>query len=163
MPSPRELREKLWKALASDMVVMLGARGARDSHKRPMAAQLRAADRSAIWFLGDRSTELANAVADGASDAEACFASKGHDLFGCLHGRLAIDNDRAVIDELWNAHVAAWYPGGKDDPKLVLFRFDPEHAEIWEADMGLLASVKALFGADPSTEEEREKHASVAL
>ncbi len=162
MPSPGELREKLWKSLGSDMVVMLGLRGAKDGHKRPMAAQLRDTDPSTIWFFGDRTTELAEALAAGPGEAEACYSAKGHELFACLHGRLAIDNDRAVIDELWNPHVAAWYPGGKEDPKLVLFRYDPEHAEIWDAEMGLLASVKALFGVDPE-KAEREKHASVAL
>jgi general stress protein 26 len=49
--------------------------------------------------------------------AIATFASKGHDLFATLHGSVSLDNDRAVIDRLWNRFVAAWYEGGKDDPK----------------------------------------------
>ena len=52
----------------------------------------------------------------------ATFTSKGHDLFATVHGRLSLDNDRAVIDRLWNCYVAAWYERGKDDPKLALLR-----------------------------------------
>ncbi|PZQ47505.1 MAG: general stress protein [Rhodovulum sulfidophilum] len=163
MPTPEELREKLWKALKSDMTVMIGVMGPKDNHKRPMAAQLRDGDDRTIWFFGDGTTELASALTAGPASAEACFAAKGHDLFACLHGALAIDTDRAVIDELWNSHIAAWYPGGREDPKLVLFRFEPVEAEIWGSETGLLASVKALFGADPSAEHEREQHATVTL
>lgn len=163
MPTPEELRTKLWKALRSDSTVMLGVMGPSDTHKRPMAAQLEDTNTTTMWFFGDRSTELAGALAAGPGTAQACFASKGHDLFACLHGKLAIDTDRARIDALWNTEVAAWYPEGKDDPKLVLFRFDPAEAEIWQAESGILASVKALFGADPDQEAEANKHASVAL
>lgn len=163
MPTPAELREKLWSALKSDMTVMLGVMGPKDSHKRPMAAQIRDGNSASIWFFGDNTTELALALAKGASPAQACFASKGHDLFACVHGALAVDTDRAVVDELWGPRVAAWYPGGKDDPKLVLFRFDPVEAEIWDAETSLIASVKALFGADPSAEHERDRHATVTL
>ena len=54
--------------------------------------------------------------------AIATFASKNHELFATVHGRLTAQNDRAVIDRLWNTYVAAWYEDGKDDPKLVLLR-----------------------------------------
>lgn len=163
MPSPGELREKLWSSLGSDGVVMLGVMGEKDSHKRPMTAQIRDGDDSAIWFFGDNTTELVKAIQGGGASAEACYAAKGHDLFACVHGALSLSDDRAVIDALWNSSVAAWYPGGKDDPKLALLRFDPAEAEIWQAETGLLASVKALFGGDPSAEHERDKHASVSL
>jgi hypothetical protein len=81
--------------------------------------------------------------------AIATFASKGHDLFATLHGCVSLDNDRAVIDRLWNRFVAAWYEGGKDDPNLALLRFDAERAEIWLDASSLVASIKLLLGADP--------------
>ncbi len=61
----------------------------------------------------------------GNDRAIATFASRGHDLFAAVHGRLSVDTDRAVVDRLWNRFVAAWYEGGKDDPKLALLRLDP--------------------------------------
>ncbi|WP_430985895.1 pyridoxamine 5'-phosphate oxidase family protein, partial [Escherichia coli] len=72
-------------------------------------------DRGPIYFFTSKDTEL---VADLKHDsrAVATFASKGNDVFATIHGTLVAENDRAVIDRLWNSFVAAWYEGGKDDP-----------------------------------------------
>jgi general stress protein 26 len=94
--------------------------------------------------------------------AIATFASKGHDLFATIHGRLGLDSDRAVVDRLWNRFVAAWYEGGKDDPKLVLLRLDPERAEIWGDASSFIAGVKLLLGIDPK-EDYKDKVAEVRL
>ena len=92
----------------------------------------------------------------------ATFTSKDHELFATVHGRLAAQNDPALIERLWNTYVAAWYEGGKDDPKLVLLRLDAERAQIWENATTLFAGIKLLFGADPK-EEYKEKVARVKL
>jgi len=94
--------------------------------------------------------------------AIATFASKGHDLFATMHGRLSLDNDRAVIDRLWNRYVAAWYEGGKDDPKLALLRLDPERAEIWGDASSFVAGIKMLIGIDPK-QDYKDKVAEVSL
>jgi general stress protein 26 len=94
--------------------------------------------------------------------AIATFASKGHDLFATVHGRLSLDNDRAVIDRLWNRFVAAWYEGGKDDPKLALLRLDAERAEIWADASSFIAGIKLLLGVDPK-EDYKKKVAEVSL
>ena len=86
----------------------------------------------------------------------------GEALFASLQGALVRDDDRAVIDRLWNPFVAAWYEGGKDDPKLALLRFDAEHAEIWLNEQSLLAGVKMLLGVDPK-EDYHDKVAEVNL
>ena len=69
-----------------------------------------------------------------------------------MQGSLQVDNDRAVIDRLWNRFVAAWFEGGKDDPKLTLLRFDPADAEIWLNESSLFAGIKLLLGMDPKKE-----------
>ena len=146
MSTEQKLEEKLWKALSSDRTVMLGLDGAEDGHSRPMTAMVE--DNSGpIWFFVGKP----NAVVDNLSTSDraiAAFSSKGHDLFASIHGKLSVDQDRAVIDRLWNPFIAAWFDG-KDDPKLVLLRFDPEHAEVWLNESNMLAGVKMLFGSDP--------------
>ena len=67
-----------------------------------------------------------------------------------------------VIDRLWNSHIAAWYEGGRTDPKLALLRFDAASAEIWLNGSSLVAGIKTLFGADPK-EDYKENVAEVAL
>ena len=69
---------------------------------------------------------------------------------------------RAVIDRLWNSFVAAWYEGGKDDPKLQLLRLDAERAQIWVDASSMLAGVKVLLGIDPK-QDYKDKVAEVSL
>jgi hypothetical protein len=54
-----------------------------------------------------------------------------------------------VVDRLWNRFVAAWFEGGKDDPKLQLLRFDPEHGQVWLSENHALAGIRVLLGRDP--------------
>jgi general stress protein 26 len=146
MSTEQTLEEKLWNALASDRTVMLGLDGVEDGHSRPMTAMVEG-QHGPIWFFVGKP----NAVVDNLSSSRraiAAFSAKGHELFASIHGSLSVDQDREVIDRLWNPFIAAWFDG-KDDPKLVLLRFDPEHAEVWLNESNMLAGMKMLFGADP--------------
>jgi general stress protein 26 len=160
MPTPHELEAKFWKRLQSDMTLMLGLNGIEDGHARPMTAQVPDA-RGPIWFFTSKDTAIAKNVGSG-TRAIATFASKDHDLFATIHGHVRLDNDRATIDRLWNRFVAAWFEGGKEDPKLALLRLDPERAEIWEDASSLLSGIKLMLGADPK-EDYKDKVAKVAL
>jgi general stress protein 26 len=51
MRTPQELERKFWKALKTDMTLMLGLDGIEDGHARPMTAQLEHDDRGPIWFF----------------------------------------------------------------------------------------------------------------
>lgn len=139
---------------------MLGLDGVEDGHARPMTAQFEK-DPSPIWFFASTDNELVKSLPRGVR-AIATFASKGHDLYATLHGTLSLDNDRATIDRFWNRYVAAWFGGGKNDPKLALLRLDAGHAEIWLDESSLLAGIKLLLGADPK-EEYKDKVAEVGL
>ncbi len=160
MPTPQELREKFWKALKSDMTMMLGLDGVEDGHARPMTAQFER-DQSPIWFFTSRDNAIVQKLPQG-NRAIATFADKGHDLFATLHGSVAIEKDRAVLERLWNQHIAAWFKGGKDDPNLALLRFDAERAEIWLNEFSIVAGVKMLLRSDPK-QEYKNKVAEVSL
>jgi general stress protein 26 len=160
MHTPQELEEKLWKALKSDMTVMLGLDGAEDGHTRPMTAQFEDKGHGPIWFFTSTDNALVQKVT-APERAIAAFASKGHDLFASINGSLVQQTDRAIIERLWNPFVAAWYEG-KDDPKIALLRFDPEHAEIWLNEHSLMAGVKMLLGKDPK-KDYQDKVAQVDL
>ena len=161
MHTPEELEKKLWKAIKSDRTLMLGLDGAEDGHTRPMTALLEHEGRGPLWIFTSTDNELAQRT-QAPQRAIATFASMGHDIFASLQGALVRDDDRAVIERLWNPFVAAWYEGGKDDPKLALLRFDAEHAEIWLNEQSLLAGVKMLLGVDPK-EDYHDKVAEVNL
>ena len=161
MHTPEELEKKLWKAVKSDRTLMLGLDGAEEGHTRPMTALLEHEGRGPLRIFTATDNQLAQRTRSP-QRALATFASMGHDVFASLQGMLVRDDDRGVIDRLWNPFVAAWYEGGKDDPKLALLRFDAEHAEIWLNEQSLLAGVKLLFGVDPK-EDYQDKVADVDL
>lgn len=151
-----DIKQTFWKALADSPYVMVGMTGER-AHHIPMNAQLDKDANSAFWFFTATDNRLA-----GGGPAMAQFASKGHDLFACISGTLRHETDRAVLDRLWDNGIAAWYEGGKNDPKLVLLRFDLEDAEIWTADPGIKGMFKLATGMTMK-EGDLGKHAEVAL
>ena len=78
MPTPAELEAKLWKALKSDMTIMLGLDGDDDAHPRPMTAQLED-DKGPIWFFTSTESELVQQL-NGGSDAIATFRALANAL-----------------------------------------------------------------------------------
>ena len=162
------LRESFWEALDDSPFVMLGLQGVDDSRTRPMTAQVDSAnsdDAGTIYFFSARSESLVQGVGQG-HRAVATFASKDHKVFAHIHGDLVLDQDRAVIDRLWNPFIASWYKDGKEDPDLALLRFDAEQADVWEAHSGATlkaAALKMLFNVDPGKEHQRKNQAEVAL
>jgi general stress protein 26 len=162
MGSEADIARKFWKALRSDRTVMLGLTDAGEGHAQPMTALVEDdRDSGPIWIFSARGVDLVKALGGG-SKAVAHFASKGHDLFASVHGALVPDNDPAVIDRLWNPFVAAWYPGGKDDPELRLLRFDPESAQVWLNENSVFSALKLMLGRDPK-QEYKDKVADVKL
>ena len=161
-----KLEEEFWDELDSSPFVMLGLTDVDDNFTRPMTAQIDGdGDNRQIWFFAARSEDLVKGLARS-DRAIATFAAKGHGLFASIHGRLALDNDRAVIERLWNPIIASWYKDGKDDPDLALVRFDAERADIWRASAGATlkaAALKLLFNVDPGKEHQDKQRAEVAL
>jgi general stress protein 26 len=160
MATEAEITAKFWKALKSDMTVMLGVEGVNHDKTQPMTAQL-LDESNYIYFFTTKDNGLVAAMAQN-DRAVATFASKGHDLFATIDGRLEMDNDRDKIERLWNPYVAAWYQGGKDDPNLQLIRLDPISAQIWLNENSVFAGFKSLLGQDPK-KDYQGKVAEVAL
>lgn len=154
MTDTAELKRDFWKALKSDRTVMLGISTERDPHLWPMTANIEGDEGGPIWFFTSEETDLAEKV-KGERRAFFALVSKGHEVFGTVHGTLVHDLDREMVDRLWNPFVAAWYEDGKDDPKLRLLRFDPDSAQLWRNGSSLLAGVKALLHIDPKRDYQK--------
>ena len=62
MANEAELKSKFWKALKSDMTVMLGLTGIEEEHSQPMTAQLEEGrEEGPIWFFTSKDTHLVRA------------------------------------------------------------------------------------------------------
>lgn len=127
------VQTRLWDEIEKHQIGMLGPVGGEAQHFQPMTAFLDRAE-NRLWFFTYKDTDLADAARGGAS---AMFVFQhGRELYACIGGDLRIEHDRARMDRYWNAHVAAWYPEGKDDPRLTMLSFDANDAEVWISEAG---------------------------
>ncbi len=165
MPTPQELEQKFWKALKSDMTLMLGLDGVEDGHARPMTAQLEHENRGPIWFFTAKDNvhrAEARAAAATATARSPPSPRRGTTCSRPSMARCASTTTARSSTGCGTAIVAAWFEGGKDDPKLALLRLDPERAEIWGDASSLVAGIKLLLGVDPK-KDYKDKVAEVSL
>lgn len=149
--NPVELRKKFWHAFEDSPFVMLQLDGDADS-AAPMTAQLDRDANHAIWFFTSRDNRFA---AKGA--ATATFVSKGHDVFARFAGVLSEETSRERLDKQWSNFVEAWFPGGKDDPNLLMLRMDLGDASIWAGELGVIGTAKMALGMDVRGDVKGEK------
>jgi general stress protein 26 len=154
MADTQEIKQTLWEKMDDSPYVMVGLTG-NGQHSEPLTAQLDRDQVDTLFFFVGKDNRLA-----GGGAAMAQFVSKGHDFFACMSGTIRQDNDRAMIDKLWNKQVEAWFPEGKEDPNLALVRLDIDSAELWETDISLSGRLKMLVGGT-ITASESSSHAKV--
>ena len=154
--NPDEMRDKFWVAMADSPFVMLQLDADPDS-AAPMTAQLDKHANHAIWFFTSRSNRFA-----AMGPATATFAGKGHDVFARFAGNLVEETSAAVRDDHWNNFVESWFPGGPDDPDVLMLRMELGDASIWAGDLGLLATAKMALGMSVR-DEARGNYAETAL
>ncbi|GGD62970.1 pyridoxamine 5'-phosphate oxidase family protein [Croceicoccus mobilis] len=151
-----EIKDKFWHELAESPFVMLQLDNDPDS-AAPMTAQLDKDANHAIWFFTSRDNHFAKMGL-----ATVTFSSKGHDIFARFHGMLTEETSKERLDKEWSNAVEAWFPGGKDDPNLLMLRMDLGKASIWHADLGLGNVVKMLLGKNVR-DDVKDKHVETAL
>lgn len=152
----KDVRTRMWKKMQDSPFLMIGLVGGY-SHSEPMTAQLDKDADSKFWFYTSKSNRVA-----GGGPAMAQFVSKDHKLFACIKGTLTEEADRAVFDAHWNTQAEAWFEGGRNDPDLMMLRFDLGEAEIWEGDESLMGKLKMMTGQTIRS-GEAGRHAMVDL
>jgi general stress protein 26 len=127
------VQTRLWDEIEKRQTGMLGVTGPESQHFQPMTAFL---DRSEnrIWFFTYKDTDLAEAAVTG---TPAMFVFQ-HEraIYACIGGTLRVQHDPERMQKYWNPVVAAWYPEGKDDPRLTMLCLDAEDAQVWVQEAG---------------------------
>lgn len=76
--------------------------------------------------------------------------------------------DRATIAKLWKPSFRAWFPGGAEDPDIVLLKIAGMSAEYWD-NTGtnrfryIYQSLKALVSGTTPEVKEGEQHGNISL
>lgn len=152
----KETRETFWKAFEDSPFIMMKLEGAQ-GHSEPMTAQLDKDAHHAIWFFCKRD----NRIAPGGK-AMGQVATKGHDVFACISGNIVEETDRSIREAQWNRVVESWFPNGKDDPSVLMLRFDIADSEVWVADISIKGKLKMMTG-QPIESDEAGEHATGAV
>ena len=140
---PGDLRHRFWKAMGQSPFVMLQLDADPDS-AAPMTAQLDPDASHEIWFFVSRSSHLAEM-----GPATATFTAKGHDTFARFHGVLSEETSRERKAKQWSKLAEAWFPGGQDDPDLLMLNMKLGDATIWaKAEIGTMGKAKMALGMD---------------
>jgi len=147
----REAVEKrLWGEIEKQHLGMLGIVDGEPQHFQPMTA-FAEEHGGKIWFFTRTDTDLAQ---DAQSGRQAMFIvqSRDKELQACISGELSVQMDRERLERWWNPHVAAWYPEGKDDPRLTMLCLDCDEARVWVSDAGPVRYAYEVAKANASRE-----------
>jgi general stress protein 26 len=87
---------------------------------------------------------------------QVCATMQASSRFLNVSGRAEIVRDRQRIERMWKPAWKAWFPNGKDDPKLVLVRLVASEAEYWDQH-GVKGLSYLIQGAKAPTDEQHAK------
>lgn len=157
---------KLRELLDEFGVAMLVTRTADGSLRaRPMALADADPD-GTLWFATDRHS---GKVDELDYDPHVAVTMQSKLKYVSLSGTARTVDDRAKLSQLWKAEWKVWFPGGKDDPNVVLLRVDGSAGEYWDNSgvsglKYLIQAGKALLTGDrPAVGDDPKVHAKVAL
>ena len=128
-----ELRERV-SDIRTVMLTNGDERGTLSS--RPVTVQRVTGDGD-VLFVVDRDADW---VPAGVDPVNVAFVEDAH-TWVSVAGRMAVDDDRALLDELWNPMLDAFFPDGRDAGAVVL-RVQADRWEYWTAPNRLLQLVE---------------------
>ena len=150
-----EARAKVWALIRETKVALMTTFDAntRIFHARPMMAQ-QAECNGTLWFFAQKGSRKVEEIRANGHTLLTYADPKAH-TWVSISGLATIEIARSKIDELWTEFASAWFPGGKDDPDLVLIRFEAEDAEFWDAPGGMIANTFSYIKAFMTGERDR--------
>ncbi len=108
-------------------------------HSCPMAAHGVDAG-GALWFLSGSNTEKVEAVRT-AQHVNVAFADRASQRYVSISGFCELVRDHALAKMLWEPAYASWFPGGLDDPNLILMKVNVLQAEYWDSSANRMVSL----------------------
>jgi general stress protein 26 len=125
-----EPRQRVYELLNKFKTAMFITTSTSDQPEaRPMQIA-KVEDGGDIYFFTGRSGRVAGEI--GHETLVLLVMQDEMSAYLSLRGKARIVIDRAKIKELFSEPYKVWFPGGVDDPELLLLAVDPESAEYWD-------------------------------
>lgn len=122
-------------------------------HARPMVIA-EVEPNCGLWFFTGRSSAKVREIENDQRVLIVCQDEMSRYL--ALHAAAKLIFDRNKASQLWKETYRTWFPGGVQDPDLVLIRAEPVFAEYWETTG--FQSVRHLFEAAKAYERGTRPH-----
>ena len=151
--------DRVWEVIDKAKICMMVTRFAGGLRARPLEAR---PDRDAevIWFLTDKRGLKDDEIE---ADAKVCltFVYPEDKVYLSITGQAFVGRDPERAEALWNEEQQVWWPGGPEDPNLLVMRVEPERAEMWDGPASSAVAAyefaKArLTGTKPNLGENRK-------
>jgi general stress protein 26 len=151
--------DRVWEVMAKAGICMMVTRFVGGLRARPLKARPER-DTETIWFLTN-----VRALKDDEIEANpnVCltFVYAKEKVYLSITGKAFVSRDPERAKALWNEEQQVWWPGGPEDPNLLVMRIEPERAEMWD---GPASSAVAAFefararliGTKPNLGEKRK-------
>lgn len=85
-----------------------------------------------VWFFTSRNTDIGKETNWG-ENVTLIYADPKNNSYLSVAGQASIVKDEQKKEELWNPMTKAWFPGGKEDPDLVLLKVTTDEAAYWDS------------------------------
>lgn len=124
---------------------------------RPMSSNEDIDDNGTLSFFADGNSGLVREIEEE-SNVNVSFSNPEKNVYASVSGRGRIVTDRSIMKQHWKPQLAAWFPGGFENPNLTLVQVDMDDAEYWESSGGFvahtLAFARTLLGVSPEDSTE---------
>jgi len=122
---------------------------------RPMSTVKIDEDGNAWFFTNEFSEKIQEVSKD--NTVYLIYSHPGKNVYVTVTGTCSIILNRNKIDELWNPLYKAWFPEGKEDPRLCLVKVVTEEANYWNSNAGKMGVYFKMLRAIANKEQYREK------
>ena len=157
---------KLQSLLQDFSVAMLVTHtGQGQMRARPMALA-EVEPNGTLWFLTSRRS---GKMQELAKDGNVVVTMQTNTKFVSISGTAAPVENREKVAKVWNVGMKVWFPGGVEDPDLLLLKVESERGEYWDnsGTSGLKYLIEAgkalLTGTRPEVENDPKIHGKVKL
>jgi general stress protein 26 len=151
--------DRVWDVIEKAGICMMVTHFAGGLRARPLEARPER-ETETIWFLTD-----VRGLKDDEVEAnpEIClaFVYPKEKVYLSITGKASVSRDPERAKSLWNEEQQVWWPGGPEDPNLLVMKVKPERAEMWDGPASSAAAAfefaKArLTGTKPNLGEKRK-------
>ncbi len=113
---------------------------------RPMSVQ-KVDNKGNFWFLSANDSHK-NAEIQADNRVQLLFQGSNYSDFLSVYGVATISTNKALIKELWEPIVKAWFTEGVDDPRITVLNVTTQDGYYWDNKHGnAIAFVKTAIGA----------------